>query len=481
MRRHWLFLSKTSPNHLTMGASVRCAARASRIGRGEFIALMGPSGCGKSTLLHIIAALDSPDEGRVIVAGQDLAKKRNLSRFRAHDVGLVFQMHNLLPALTAEENVQVPMFEAGLSGRERRKRARELLDLVGLGGRYGNRPTQLSGGERQRVAVARALANEPPILLADEPTGSLDSRAGAQILDLLEKLRDERQLTILMVTHDEHVAERADRIVRMLDGRVISSQLEKMSTSTESFEAHKSWSARELVRSQRRTSMIAFESVTKTYRTGPLEYPALSEVDLSIHPGEFAAVVGPSGSGKSTLLNLVACIDRPTSGTVRVGDVDVGKLDEDAAARWRGRNVGVVFQFFQLIPALTLVENVIMPMDFCGVHATGDRDGIARELLERFGVGEYADKFPSQVSGGQQQRAAIARALANDPPVLVADEPTGNLDSKNASAVMDHFVDLSERGRTILMVTHDRELAARAGRLVTVRDGRIVESPQLVR
>ena len=226
---------------------------------------------------------------------------------------------------------------------------------------------------------------------------------------------------------------------------------------------------------------IAFESVTKTYKTGPLEYPALSDVDLSIHSGEFTAVVGPSGSGKSTLLNLVACIDRPTSGTVRVGDVDVGKLDEDAAARWRGRNVGVVFQFFQLIPALTLVENVIMPMDFCGVHATGDRDGIARELLERFGVGEYADKFPSQVSGGQQQRAAIARALANNPPVLVADEPTGNLDSKNASAVMDHFVDLSERGRTILMVTHDRELAARAGRLITVRDGRIVESPQLVR
>lgn len=228
-------------------------------------------------------------------------------------------------------------------------------------------------------------------------------------------------------------------------------------------------------------ALITFDSVTKTYRTGALEFTALAGIDLSINPGEFVAVVGPSGSGKSTLLNLVAGIDRPTSGRVVVGDIDVGALDEDAAARWRGRNIGVVFQFFQLIPALTLLENVIMPMDFCNVHPANQREGIALELLTRFGVAEHADKFPSQVSGGEQQRAAIARALANDPPVLVADEPTGNLDSTNASAVMDHFVDLSERGRTILMVTHDRELATRAGRLVTVRDGQLVNAVQVVR
>ena len=195
-----------------------------RVAHAEFVALMGPSGCGKSTLLHIIAALDQPDEGAVIVAGKDLVRGNNLSRFRAQDIGLVFQMHNLLPSLSAEENVQVPMFEAGLNGRERRERARKLLDQVGLSGRYTNRPTELSGGERQRVAIARALANDPPILLADEPTGNLDSKAGAQILELLERLRAERQLTILMVTHDESVAARADRIVRMLDGRVVSSE-----------------------------------------------------------------------------------------------------------------------------------------------------------------------------------------------------------------------------------------------------------------
>ena len=222
-------------------------------------------------------------------------------------------------------------------------------------------------------------------------------------------------------------------------------------------------------------SMISFQDVTKIYRTGPVAYTALSGIDLTVDSGEFITVVGPSGSGKSTLLNLVAGIDRPTSGTVCVGDVDVGHLDEDGAARWRGRNVGVVFQFFQLIPALTLLENVVMPMDFCDVYPARERASRALELLELFGVAEHADKFPSQVSGGEQQRAAIARALANDPSVLVADEPTGNLDTVNASAVMDHFSELSRRGRTILMVTHDRELASRASRLVTVRDGQLAD------
>ncbi len=228
-------------------------------------------------------------------------------------------------------------------------------------------------------------------------------------------------------------------------------------------------------------AMITFDKVTKVYKSGAVDYVALAEVDMEVRTGEFVAVVGPSGSGKSTLLNVVAGIDRPTSGRVLVGDVDVGQLSENAAARWRGRNVGVVFQFFQLIPALTLLENVMLPMDFCDVHPARERAMIAGDLLGRFGVAEHAGKYPSQVSGGEQQRAAIARALANDPPVLVADEPTGNLDSVNAAAVMDHFIDLSSRGRTILMVSHDRELSNRAGRLVEVRDGQIVGAAQAVR
>jgi putative ABC transport system ATP-binding protein len=192
---------------------------------GEFVAVVGPSGCGKSTLLHLIAALDRPDAGTIRVADHDLVHESNLDHYRARHVGMIFQLHNLLPTLNALENVQIPMFELDLGASERKARARTLLELVELTGRERNRPPQLSGGERQRVAVARALANEPALLLADEPTGSLDSEAGTVVLDLLERIRDERGTTILLVTHDPTIAERADRIVRMLDGRLDAAAL----------------------------------------------------------------------------------------------------------------------------------------------------------------------------------------------------------------------------------------------------------------
>ncbi len=191
------------------------------VAQGEFVGIVGPSGCGKSTLLHLIAALDRPDAGTLRVAGHDLARERDLSHYRARHIGIVFQLHNLLPSLTATENVQVPMFELAYRGRERAARARDLLGLVGLEGRETHRPTQLSGGERQRVAIARALANDPRILLADEPTGSLDSRAGAQVLGLLERIRSESGTTLVLVTHDAGVADRAERLVHMLDGRAV--------------------------------------------------------------------------------------------------------------------------------------------------------------------------------------------------------------------------------------------------------------------
>ena len=188
---------------------------------GEFVALVGPSGCGKSTLLHLIAALDRQDEGTIRVAGHDLTNDRDLNHFRTHDVGIIFQLHNLIPTLTASENVQLPMIAAGHSGHDRREQARRLLTLVGLEGKERQRPAALSGGERQRVAVARALANDPPILLADEPTGNLDSDAGLRVLGLLEDLRTQRGLTILIVTHDAEVATHADRTVRMRDGKIV--------------------------------------------------------------------------------------------------------------------------------------------------------------------------------------------------------------------------------------------------------------------
>ncbi len=195
-----------------------------QIAAGEWVAVVGPSGCGKSTLLHLIAALERADVGTVVVNGEDLAKERDLSRHRAREVGLVFQLDNLLPTLSASENVQVPMFEIGLSAGQRRHRAQELLALVDLTNQAKNRPAELSGGERQRVAIARALANEPGILLMDEPTGRLDSESGRRVLDLIQALRQQHRLTVVLVTHDTGVAARADRIVRMLDGRMVGGE-----------------------------------------------------------------------------------------------------------------------------------------------------------------------------------------------------------------------------------------------------------------
>ncbi len=187
---------------------------------GEFVAVVGPSGCGKSTLLNLMAALDQPDDGTIRVAGHDLGHPPDLDHFRAVDVGLVFQLDNLLPSLTAVENVEVPLFTTERSRRRRRRRALDLLDFVGIADRADARPPQLSGGERQRVAIARALANEPPLLLADEPTGRLDSATSARVLDLLESLQRERDVTLVVVTHDPDVAERARRVLHMLDGRI---------------------------------------------------------------------------------------------------------------------------------------------------------------------------------------------------------------------------------------------------------------------
>ncbi len=191
-----------------------------QVRRGEFVSITGPSGCGKSTLLHAIAALERPDSGTIRVNGEEITAKRDLSSYRAQGIGLIFQLHNLLPNLTASENVQVPMYETKRSTGARRERAEELLRLVGLGDKVKKRPTQLSGGERQRVAIARALANDPPIILADEPTGSLDSKASQQALDLLRDVQRGQAVTLVLVSHDSRIAAAADRTVYMLDGKI---------------------------------------------------------------------------------------------------------------------------------------------------------------------------------------------------------------------------------------------------------------------
>ncbi len=221
--------------------------------------------------------------------------------------------------------------------------------------------------------------------------------------------------------------------------------------------------------------------VSKDYDTPAGPFTALKGIDLTIQPGEFVAVVGKSGSGKSTLLNVIAGIDRPTRGEVNIGKTGIHQLNESQVAVWRGRTVGVVFQFFQLLPTLTILENVILPMDFCATLPARQRLERARRLLERVGVADQANKLPASLSGGQQQRAAIARALANDPPILVADEPTGNLDSSNADRVWQLFKDLAAEGKTVLVVTHEREIAQHVTRTVRLVDGQIVnEQPEVL-
>ncbi|MEO8383021.1 MAG: ABC transporter ATP-binding protein [Acidobacteriota bacterium] len=230
------------------------------------------------------------------------------------------------------------------------------------------------------------------------------------------------------------------------------------------------------MRVQSALTMINLQGITKDYATAAGPFTALREVELTIAAGEMVAVVGRSGSGKSTLLHLIGGIDTPSSGSIRVGGRAIQSLSENELAVWRGRNVGFVFQFFQLLPTLTALENVMLPMDFLRALPARDRRRRALELLERTGVADQADKLPSALSGGQQQRVAVARALANDPPVVLADEPTGNLDSVTAEAVLGLFRAMATAGTTVVLATHDRELGHLIDREVELADGVVVSN-----
>jgi putative ABC transport system ATP-binding protein len=221
--------------------------------------------------------------------------------------------------------------------------------------------------------------------------------------------------------------------------------------------------------------LVHVDNVVKNFQGPAGTIHVLKSVNLTVKPSEFVGVRGPSGSGKSTLINMITGIDRPTGGKVTVAGQSIEKMSENQLARFRGKHIGVIFQFFQLLPTLTVVENVILPMDFCRMWKPRERPARAMMLLEQMGLADQAHKLPNTLSGGQQQRAAIARALANDPPLLMADEPTGNLDSKTADTVFTLFTDLVSKGKTFIMVTHDVELAKRIPRLVEVADGVLYE------
>ena len=224
--------------------------------------------------------------------------------------------------------------------------------------------------------------------------------------------------------------------------------------------------------------IINLRQVVKTYETPSGSFTALRDVNLPIKAGGFVAVVGKSGSGKTTLLNLLAGIDRPSSGSITIADTELRSLSESQLAEWRGRTIGLVFQFFQLLPTLTVIENVMLPMDFVDVIPAPERRSKALKLLERVGIQDQADKLPVTLSGGQQQRAAIARALANDPPILMADEPTGNLDEATRKSVLELFADLNAEGRTLIVVTHERDVSSYANREVMLVDGHVANDLQ---
>lgn len=225
--------------------------------------------------------------------------------------------------------------------------------------------------------------------------------------------------------------------------------------------------------------MITLSGITKTFAGNNGNFTALDNIELHLAAGEFVAIVGKSGSGKSTLLNMITGIDHPDSGKVIINGTPVHALGESHLAAWRGANIGIVFQFFQLIPTLSILENLLLAMDFVNVIPKLERSARARKLLESAGIAQHADKFPAALSGGEQQRAAIARALANDPPILVADEPTGNLDSRNAAAINALFKQFSRAGKAVIVVTHEDVSASGYDRIVTLRDGALFSDERM--
>lgn len=220
--------------------------------------------------------------------------------------------------------------------------------------------------------------------------------------------------------------------------------------------------------------IISLKNVTRTFNSKDRPFSALKSIYLNIKQGEYLAVVGKSGSGKSTLLNMLTGIDHPTSGSVTIYDKQLSTMDESKLAKWRGENIGIVFQFFQLIPTLTIAENILLAMEFVAVVPKKERTGRVMDLLSRVGIEDQAHKMPSSLSGGEQQRAAIARALANDPMLVVADEPTGNLDSSTSQAIYELLESLSKSGKTVIVVTHDREVKTGFHRTINLYDGRII-------
>ncbi|HEX6480332.1 MAG TPA: ABC transporter ATP-binding protein [Ktedonobacteraceae bacterium] len=437
----------------------------------QFVTIMGPSGSGKSTLLYVLGGLDQATSGELLVDGVDVRHLSELQehQFRRQKLGFVFQSFHLLPNLTALENVMLPMQLAReQSSAQIRERARTLLLEVGISeDRHSHRPGKLSGGQQQRVAIARALANDPRVILADEPTGNLDSRNSKRIIELLKKL-SERGKTVIVVTHDRSIIRVADVRLEMEDGKL--RPMPEFIGSTDSprrvSAAAKSWEEKPVT--------IVAEGLSKYFKHRGQVIKAVDEANFTFTAEQFITITGPSGSGKSTLLYILSGLDKATRGELQVDGVDVRHLSAGKENRFRRQKLGFVFQSFHLLPNLTALENVMLPMQLLGGKSQEEMRERARTLLFQVGIGEDRHShIPGKLSGGQQQRVAIARALANDPRVILADEPTGNLDSLNSKRIIELLKQLSEQGKTVIVATHDRSIAKEADVRLEIEDGRI--------
>jgi ABC-type lipoprotein export system ATPase subunit len=460
------------------------------IRRGEFLGITGKSGAGKTTLLNMITGVSSVTSGDVVFHGpqgeRSLTKmdENELAQWRGENVGIVYQSFELIPSLSLVENVMLPPDFLGVYNPVITKaRALELLELVDILDHAYKIPAHISGGQKQRVAIARALVNDPDLIIADEPTGNLDTVTAENILAIFERLV-ERGKTVVMVTHDETLVPRFDRHFSISDG-----ELSRPEAGVRRFASEGQVDEREFLPLRKpgslgaartngdgdRQAALSLRAVNKTYVNAAGKFVALKSIDMELEYGRFISVVGKSGSGKSTLLNMITGIDHPTSGEVVVGGNRIYELSESKRAMWRGKNMGVVFQFFQLLPTLSLLENVMLPMDYCNIHGFSERPARAMELLEMVGLGAQAHKLPSSVSSGQQQSAAIARSIATDPEIILADEPTGNLDTRSAGVVLDLFQELAGQGKTVIIVTHDPSITQRTDQTIILSDGEIID------
>jgi ABC-type lipoprotein export system ATPase subunit len=467
------------------------------IKQGEFLGITGKSGAGKSTLLNMIAGVSELTSGNILFhwvgdeAPNPPVKINSLSEdklatWRGENLGIIYQSFELMPTLSLVENVMLPPdFLGAYNPIITKKRALELLDLVEIGDHAYKIPAHISGGQKQRVAIARALVNDPHLIIADEPTGNLDSVTAETIFQIFEKLVAQGK-TVVMVTHDENFAPRFTRRFQIVDGTVSDPSENRASpvvkkeapiqvkrVSDESKSRIEVISASKEPREEK--PAIILRNVEKVYENAAGKFLALKSINLQLNYGQFISIVGKSGCGKSTLLNMVTGIDHPTAGDVIIGGEHIYKMSESKRALWRGKNMGVVFQFFQLLPTLTLLENTMLPMDYCNLYPFYERPDRAMELLKMVGLEDQAHKLPTAVSSGQQQSAAIARGLATDPSIILADEPTGNLDSRAADNVLNLFESLARQGKTVLIVTHDPSITQRTDQTITLSDGEIID------